>query len=94
MYVQDVSAGSCLPAAAPTVLRDSPATAWVDGGHGLGPVVGRFCMELAIAKAQGAGVGWVVAKGKVTAYDPCVNRTVRNSKLYLTALCAKRPVTR
>ncbi|KAE8737015.1 hypothetical protein FOCC_FOCC017528 [Frankliniella occidentalis] len=63
LYVDDVAAGSCLPAAQPRLLREGPSTAWVDGGHGLGPVVGRFCMQLAIDKAQQTGVGWVVAKG-------------------------------
>ena len=28
-----------------------------------GAVVGPFCMDLAIAKAKEAGIGWVVAKG-------------------------------
>ncbi|KAK3927164.1 Malate dehydrogenase [Frankliniella fusca] len=63
LYVDDVAAGSCLPAAEPRLLRDGPSTAWVDGGHGLGPVVGRYCMQLAIDKARQTGVGWVVAKG-------------------------------
>jgi len=34
----------------------------VDGGNLLGPVVGNFCMSLAIKKAKDAGIGWVVAK--------------------------------
>ena len=28
-----------------------------------GPVVGKFCMDLAIEKAKNVGIGWVVAKG-------------------------------
>lgn len=63
LYVDDVAAGSCLPAAEPRLLKDSPSTAWVDGGNGLGPVIGSFCMQLAIDKAKRTGVGWVVAKG-------------------------------
>lgn len=62
--MDDVSAGSCVPQAAPRVLKEGAATAWVDGGHGLGPVVGSFSMDLAISKARSAGVGWVVAKGE------------------------------
>ncbi len=38
------------------------ATALVDGCNLLGPVVGAFCMELAISKAKELGVGIVVAK--------------------------------
>lgn len=63
LYVDDVAAGSCLPEAEPRILKETVATAWVDGGHGLGPVIGRRSMELAISKARAAGVGWVVAKG-------------------------------
>jgi LDH2 family malate/lactate/ureidoglycolate dehydrogenase len=44
-------------------LKETAATAYVDGQNGLGPVVGNYCMDLAIKKAKGSGVGWVVAKG-------------------------------
>lgn len=44
-------------------LQEQAGTAWVDGNNLLGPVVGNFCMDLAIKKAKEAGVGWVVAKG-------------------------------
>ena len=30
-----------------------------------GPVVGRYCMDLAIEKAKKAGIGWVSARGRV-----------------------------
>lgn len=63
MYVRDVKIKNTDGNATPTVLKESPATAWVDGNNGLGPVVGNFCMELAIKKAKECGVGWVVAKG-------------------------------
>ncbi|KAK7873581.1 hypothetical protein R5R35_009283 [Gryllus longicercus] len=63
MYVNDLQSGLCDGAVTPRVLRETPATAWVDGCNGLGPVVGTFCMELAIRKARETGVGWVAAKG-------------------------------
>jgi LDH2 family malate/lactate/ureidoglycolate dehydrogenase len=62
MYVSDIDSKSTNANAKPVVLKESPATAWVDGNNGLGPVVGNFCMELAIKKAKSVGVGWVVAK--------------------------------
>ncbi|XP_067649847.1 uncharacterized oxidoreductase YjmC-like [Haliotis asinina] len=43
----------------PTVVKESLATALVDGNNMLGPVVGRFCMNLAIRKARSTGVGLV-----------------------------------
>lgn len=63
MYVNDVRGGLCDPNAVPQVLKQTAATAWVDGHNGFGAVVGNFCMQLAMEKARSAGVGWVVAKG-------------------------------
>jgi LDH2 family malate/lactate/ureidoglycolate dehydrogenase len=65
MYVADVENKTTDANAKPVVLKESPATAWVDGNNGLGPVVGNFCMQLAIDKAKSVGVGWVVAKRKL-----------------------------
>ncbi|KAK6020565.1 malate/L-lactate dehydrogenase, partial [Ostertagia ostertagi] len=42
---------------------EKAGSAWVDGNSLLGPVVGNFCMDLAVKKAKEAGVGWVVCKG-------------------------------
>jgi LDH2 family malate/lactate/ureidoglycolate dehydrogenase len=64
MYLADIQTKTTNANAKPAVLKESPATAWVDGNNGLGPVVGNFCMQLAIQKAKAVGVGWVVAKGK------------------------------
>jgi LDH2 family malate/lactate/ureidoglycolate dehydrogenase len=64
MYVTDIENQTTDANAKPVVLKESPATAWVDGNNGLGPVVGNFCMQLAIKKAKSVGVGWVVAKRK------------------------------
>lgn len=41
------------------VVRETPATATVDGGGGLGMVVGQRAMALAIAKARAVGGGLV-----------------------------------
>lgn len=62
-YVRDVGKNLCDPSATPTLIQETLATAWVDGNNGFGPVVGNFCMQLAISKARECGVGWVVAKG-------------------------------
>lgn len=62
MYINDLHKNACNGAAVPTILNETPATAWVDGNNGLGAVVGNFCMDLAIKKAKEVGVGWVVAK--------------------------------
>ncbi|XP_073824336.1 uncharacterized oxidoreductase YjmC isoform X1 [Musca autumnalis] len=63
MYLNDLSINSTDGSAVPKILKETPATAWVDGCNGLGAVVGNFCMDLAIKKAKQVGVGWVCAKG-------------------------------
>ena len=63
MYIKDIQQGTCKKDGIPKILKETSATAWVDGNALLGPVVGKFCMELAIKKAKESGVGWVVAKG-------------------------------
>ncbi|KHN83282.1 L-sulfolactate dehydrogenase [Toxocara canis] len=63
MYIRDVKEKVCKGEGEPTILKERAASAWVDGNNLLGPVVGNFCMDLAVKKAKDAGVGWVVAKG-------------------------------
>jgi LDH2 family malate/lactate/ureidoglycolate dehydrogenase len=63
MYVGEVKNGEVDPRIRPEVTSETPAIACVDGRNGLGMVVGRYCMELAMKKAQDMGVGWVVARG-------------------------------
>lgn len=62
MYINDLLVQSTDGTAEPKILNETPATAWVDGCNGLGVVVGRFCMDLAIKKAKNVGIGWVCAK--------------------------------
>ncbi len=42
-----------------TVVHETPSTAVLDGGSGLGLVVAPKAMEIAIEKARNAGTGWV-----------------------------------
>ncbi|XP_013137515.1 PREDICTED: (2R)-3-sulfolactate dehydrogenase (NADP(+))-like [Papilio polytes] len=62
LYVNDIKGGLTHPELKPVVLKESPATAWVDGMDTLGATAANFCMDLAIKKAKGCGVGWVSAK--------------------------------
>lgn len=52
------------PKAVCSVEKETVATALVNGNNGLGAVVGKFCMDLAIDKAKEAGIGMVVVHGK------------------------------
>jgi LDH2 family malate/lactate/ureidoglycolate dehydrogenase len=58
-YYRQLEGGSLLPAAEPSVVRDTVATAVVDGGRGWGHYATRWCMDLAMAKAREAGIGAV-----------------------------------
>ncbi|GFR79054.1 malate dehydrogenase [Elysia marginata] len=62
-YLQDLINGYNAVDKEPEVLKQTPATALVDGNNCLGPVVGKFCIDLAIEKAKSIGIGWVCAKG-------------------------------
>ena len=44
------------------VVRDHLATAVVDGHHGMGMVIAKRCMQMAIDKAKKHGMGMVVAR--------------------------------
>lgn len=63
MYVNDVKTGICRHDKEPEIVKETAATALVDGNNLLGPVVGKFCTDLAIKKAKESGVGWVSARG-------------------------------
>lgn len=62
MYVRDISSGITVSNGEPAILSERAATAYVDGCNLLGPVVGNFCMQLAISKAKASGIGLVTAK--------------------------------
>jgi L-2-hydroxycarboxylate dehydrogenase (NAD+) len=44
------------------IVHETPSTATIDGGSGLGLVVAPQAMSLAIEKAQQVGTGWVAVK--------------------------------
>lgn len=61
-YAKMVRAGEIVPGAPTTVIRESPATAVLDGGWNFGAVVARRAVELAMAKARACGVGTVTVR--------------------------------
>lgn len=66
MYVHDIQSGITVSNIEPQILNETAATAYVDGKNVLGPVVGNFCMDVALSKSKSAGIGFVVARGKST----------------------------
>jgi LDH2 family malate/lactate/ureidoglycolate dehydrogenase len=58
-YFDMLTLGRIEPKARVTVVRESASTATVDGGNGLGLVVGPKANEIAMEKALAVGSGWV-----------------------------------
>jgi len=61
-YCDLLSAGTVQPRATVRVVRETPSTAAVDGGNGLGLVVGPKANAIAIEKALAVGSAWVTAR--------------------------------
>jgi LDH2 family malate/lactate/ureidoglycolate dehydrogenase len=62
IYVERLHAGLTNGRAQGSVIAETPTTAIFDGQDGLGQVVGTKAMQLAIRKAESAGVGMVTAR--------------------------------
>ncbi|MGC8874360.1 MAG: Ldh family oxidoreductase [Chloroflexia bacterium] len=61
-YVQGIRDGVMLPRPQIRVVHETPATALIDGGAGLGQPVGVRAMRLAIEKAKAVGAGFVAVR--------------------------------
>lgn len=62
IYVQQYNEGLLNPKPVVRTLRETSATATLDGDAGLGITHGKWAMEMAIAKARNTGVGIVVMR--------------------------------
>jgi L-2-hydroxycarboxylate dehydrogenase (NAD+) len=62
MYHERIKARLQLPVTRWTIVRETPTTAVVDGGNGMGMVVAKNAMRIAIEKAREHGVGAVAVR--------------------------------
>jgi L-2-hydroxycarboxylate dehydrogenase (NAD+) len=62
MYHERMKAGLQLPVTRWSIVKDTPTTAVVDGGNGMGMVVGYHAMKIAMEKAQQYGIGAVAVR--------------------------------
>jgi L-2-hydroxycarboxylate dehydrogenase (NAD+) len=62
MYYERMKKGLQLPTTRVTVVKDTPTTAVLDGGNGMGMVVGHHAMKMAIEKARQYGLGAVAVR--------------------------------
>jgi LDH2 family malate/lactate/ureidoglycolate dehydrogenase len=56
-YLRQIKQSQLVPGARPEVVREWAASAVVDGRRGFGQVTASFALDVAIRKAEGAGVG-------------------------------------
>jgi LDH2 family malate/lactate/ureidoglycolate dehydrogenase len=62
MYHERIKAGLQLPITKWKVVKETPTTSVIDGGNGMGMVVGTHAMRLAIEKAKKFGLGAVAVR--------------------------------
>jgi len=62
MYYDRLKAGLIEPNVSPTIVRESPTTAVIDGNHGMGMVIATKSMQMAIDKAKQYGMGAVAVR--------------------------------
>src|SRR4030042_5797716 len=76
MYHERIKIGLQLPVSKWKVVKETPTTAVIDGGYGMGMVVGTHAMRLAIQKAKKFGLGAVAVRNSshygVARYYPFV----------------------
>ncbi len=58
-YVRRLQGGGWRVQGCPTIVREGPAWALIDGDHALGQVGGALAMRTAIQKARQCGIAWV-----------------------------------
>ena len=61
-YYDRIAAGIQFPVTEMQIVRETEATALVDGHHGMGHVIARRSMRLAMGKARDCGVGAVAVR--------------------------------
>lgn len=62
IYYDRIKAGVLNPVTEFEVVRETPTTAVIDGHNGMGHVIAKRCMKMAIEKAEACGLGMTVAR--------------------------------
>ncbi len=58
-YIDHIEKGIITPKEEPSILFETPISAWIDGRGGVGQYIAQKAMSLAIEKAERSGVGFV-----------------------------------
>lgn len=86
-YANRLRDGGIDPKGRPVVLRETAATALVDGGNGLGHLAMTMATDLAMQKARQTGIGWVGVRGGNHA-GPAALYVRPQAKANMIGLCA------
>ncbi|MDI9459625.1 MAG: Ldh family oxidoreductase, partial [Bacillota bacterium] len=62
IYYTRIKQGILNPVTKIDVVKEGPTTAVLDGNHGMGHVIGKRAMEMAISKAKEYGMGMVAVR--------------------------------
>ncbi len=62
IYIDRIKAGLQSPVTKLEIIRETPATAVIDGNNGMGQVVAKKAMQAAIDKAKKSGLGMTVVR--------------------------------
>lgn len=61
-YVDGIASGIMFPLKKPSIIKETPNSANMDGNAGLGQIVGYYATKLAIEKAKKTGIGIVTVR--------------------------------
>ena len=61
-YIDRIRNGQQNPVTSPIIIKETLSTATMDGNHGMGPVIAKKAMRMAIDKAKNAGTGSVAVR--------------------------------
>ncbi len=94
-YYQRIESGQHQPVTQFEVVKHSPTTAVVDGHHGMGMVIGKHAMQLAIDKAKVYGLGSVAVRNSthygIAGFYPTM--AVKNNMIGLSVTNARPSVS-
>ena len=62
IYLDRIKAGIQQPVTRMQIIKEGPTTAVIDGQHGMGQVIGKKSMQMAIDKARQYGMGMVAVR--------------------------------
>jgi len=103
MYIDRIKTGQQKAVTQLEVVRETPATALVDGHHGMGMVIAKRSMQMAIDKAKAVGMGSVAVRNsthfgidgyypRMAAEQGCVGMAFTNARPSIAPTFSVQPM--